>query len=60
MYSYELVTASQWRAQYSIVGRSEEADSIVPQYSILDEDGDEIAVVFSEGEAEALVSHLNR
>lgn len=60
MYRYELIPASQERESYSIVGRSEEADSIVPQYSILDAEGDEIAVVFSECQAEALVSHLNR
>lgn len=30
------------------------------QYQVLDPDGDEIAVVLSERDAEALVSHLNR
>lgn len=32
----------------------------VDQFEILDPDGDQLAVVFSEGEAEALISHLNR
>lgn len=32
----------------------------LPQYNILDGEGDHIATVHSEAEAEALVSHLNR
>lgn len=32
----------------------------VEQFEIIDEDGDQIAVVYSQSEAEALVSHLNR
>lgn len=35
-------------------------DIVDGQYAILDPEGDELAVVDSEGEAEALVSHLNR
>jgi hypothetical protein len=34
--------------------------SDVEQYEIIDPDGDQIAIVFSQGDAEALVSHLNR
>ena len=34
--------------------------SELPHYEILDDNGDQIAVVHSETEAEALVSHLNR
>lgn len=38
------------------------AEQLIPvdQFRIMDPDGDEIAVVFSQDEAEALVSHLNR
>jgi hypothetical protein len=38
------------------------AEQLIPvdQFRIMDPEGDEIAVVFSQGEAEALVSHLNR
>lgn len=32
----------------------------VDQFEIVDPEGDQIAVVYSEHEAEALVSHLNR
>lgn len=32
----------------------------VPQFEVVDPDGDQLAVVHSQGEAESLVSHLNR
>ena len=59
-YTYGLIEISQETNSYSIVGKSEEAESIVSQYVILDPDGDQIAVVLSETEAEILISHLNR
>ena len=59
-YTYGPIEISQETNSYSIVGKSEEAESIVSQYVILDPDGDQIAVVLSETEAEILVSHLNR
>lgn len=34
--------------------------TLLEQYAILDPEGDQIAIVYSEGDAETLVSHLNR
>jgi len=34
--------------------------TLLEQYEILDPEGDQIAIVYSEGDAEALVTHLNR
>ena len=41
-------------------GNPRDVEDLEPAYAILDPQGDEIAVVYNEGEAEALVSHLNR
>jgi len=54
MYTYEKIEPRKYQGELSDPVSNE------PAWSILDQQGDEIAVVFSEDEAEALISHLNR
>lgn len=38
----------------------ETKEKVVDHYSILDPQGDHVANVYTDGDAEALISHLNR
>lgn len=55
MYSYKEIPVDEQETKIF-----EDMDTLLPQYEILDNDGDQLAVVHSEVEAEILVSHLNK
>lgn len=56
MYTYKEIPEDEQETKIF----EEDMDTLLPQYEILDEDGDQLAVVHSEVEAETLISHLNK
>lgn len=56
MYSYQKIEHDN----EDDTGEPRDVDDLHEEWQILDPDGVELAIVFSEVEAEVLISHLNR